>query len=709
MRKKIKNKKTGENMLKHNRCQFLFSIVVLLVLIFISISAFADEGMWTFDNPPAEQLKDKHGFTPTQEWLDHVRLASVRFMDGGSGSFVSPNGLVMTNHHVAVGQLQKVSTGEKNYVNTGFFTSKMIEEQKCPDLEVNILISVEDVTQKVLSVIEESMNEIEALKARKSEIAKIEKESLDKTGLRSNVISLYHGGEYWLYRYKKYTDVRLVFAPERQAAYYGGDFDNFTYPRYDLDVAFFRIYENDKPIISENYFKWSSKGAAENELVFVPGNPGSTDRLFTYKRLEFQRDFYYPLILKYIDKRLQILHQYMKKGPEQKRRALVQIFGLENGKKALTGELKGLLDKKLMAKRKLDEDNFRKIVSENPEWEKEYGDAWEIINKTLDKNVRVAKERFYRRLFGSRMARFAQTIVRYVAEVQKPDAERLDGYHDSELPQLKFRLFSPAPIYRDLEEALLSGTMQMSLDELSPDDEFIKIVLNNRTPEETAKSLINGTRLDDVDLRKKLIEGGEEAVKESTDPLIVLARNLDPIMRESEKWYRENIESVLTPASEKIAKGRFAAYGKGMYPDATFTLRLAYGTVKGYPMNGTKAPYKTTLYGLFDRSLSFDQKVDFSLPQRFWDRQKKLDLSTPVNFVSTCDIIGGNSGSPVINKKAEIVGLIFDGNIESLSGRFVYDDTKSRAVAVHSSYIIEALHNLYKCKSLYREIEGKRK
>lgn len=695
-------------MFKHNH-HLMLSNIFLLLLIFTSISiiAFADEGMWTFDNPPTEQLKEKYGFTPTQEWLDQVRLASVRFMDGGSGSFVSPNGLVMTNHHVAVGQLQKISTEEKNYVNTGFFTSKMADEHKCPDLEVNVLISMDDVTQRVRSAMQEDMDEVEALKARKSEIAKIEKESLDETGLRSNVISLYHGGEYWLYRYKKYTDVRLVFAPERQAAYYGGDFDNFTYPRYDLDVAFFRVYEDDKPVKSKHYFKWNSNGAAEDELVFVPGNPGSTDRLYTYSRLEFQRDFNYPLYLKYIDRRLQILHEYMKKGPEQERRALVQIFGLENGKKALTGELNGLLDEDLMAKRKNDEANFRKLIAENPEWENEYGDAWDTIDKTIEKNVSIAKERFYQRIFGSKMAGFAQTIVRYVTEVPKPDGERLDGYHDSELPQLKFRLLSPAPIYRDLEEALLAGALQMSLNELTPDDEFIKIVLGDRTPEEVAKELINSTQLDDIDLRKKLIEGGEEAVNASSDPLIVLARNLDPMMRASEKWYRENIESVLTPASEKIAKAHFAVYGKDTYPDATFTLRLAYGTVKGYPMNGTIAPYKTTLYGLFDRSLSFDQKGDFSLPQRFWDRQKKLDLSTPVNFVSTCDIIGGNSGSPVINKKAEIVGLIFDGNIESLPGRFVYDEVKSRAVAVHSAYITEAVKKLYKCKNLAKEIEGK--
>jgi len=692
---------------KNHLCQLLVGVILLFSSSLFVVAGLADEGMWTFDNPPVKQLKERYGFTPTQEWLDHVRLASVRFMDGGSGSFVSPNGLVLTNHHVAMGQLQKISTAEKDYVATGFYAATPAEELKCPDLEVNVLISMEDVTQRVQSAVKEGMSEAEALKARRAEIAKIEKESLDKTGLRSNVISLYHGGEYWLYRYKKYTDVRLVMAPERQAAYFGGDSDNFTYPRYDLDMAFFRVYENGKPIKSEHYLKWNSKGAGENELVFVSGNPGSSDRLFTYAQLEFQRDVRYPMILKYIKKRLEILYEYRERGQEQERRALFHIFGLENAKKALTGELRGLLDKNLMAKRKKDEEEFRKLIANNPEWQKLYGDAWDVIAKTIKKSAEKTKEQFYRHLRGSRMASFAATIVRYVAEVQKPDAERLPGYHDSQLNELRFYLFSPAPIYKDLEEATLAGTLQMSLEELGPDDEFIKIVLNGRSPEEVAKDLINGSKLDDVEFRKSLIEGGEKAVKKCKDPLIVLARKLDPMWRKSEKWFRENVESVLTQASEKIAKARFVVYGKSVYPDATFTLRLAYGTVKGYPMNGTKAPYKTTLYGLYDRALSFDQKGEYVLPQRFWDRQHTLNLATPVNFVSTCDIIGGNSGSPVINKNAELVGVIFDGNIESLSGRFIYDEEKNRAVAVHSAYIIEALRKLYDAGKLADEIEGK--
>ena len=693
-------------MVNKNQLRSMFFVFIFTFSISLSINVFSapDEGMWTFDNPPTKQLQEKYGFTPTQEWLDNVRLASVRFMDGGSGSFVSPNGLVLTNHHVAMGQLQKISSAEKNYVADGFYAAILDEEIKSPDLEVNILVSMEDVTKEVMKAIKEEMTDAEALKARQAAIAAIEKKSLKKTGLRSNVVSLYLGGEYWLYRYKKYTDVRLVMAPERQAAYFGGDFDNFTYPRYDLDFAFFRVYENDKPVKSDHYLKWNAKGAQENELVFVSGNPGSTDRLYTYSRLEFQRDFQYPMILNYIDKRLEILREYSKKGEEQARRALGGIFRFENGKKALTGELNGLLDEDLMGRRKKAEHDFQKLVTSNPESQEKYGDAWDTIAKTIEKNIEVAKQQFYGRLIGSRMAGNAKTIVRYVVEIKKKDADRLPGYHDSGLDELKFGLFSPAPIYRDLEQAMLLGNLKMSIEQLGADDEFIQKVLKGRSPEVVVKELIEGTKLDDPEFRRSLIDGGKKAVNNCKDPLIVLARELDPMMRKSEKWSRDNIQSVLTAAGEKIAKARFDVYGKTTYPDATFTLRLSYGTVKGYPMNGTKAPYKTTLYGLFDRSLSFDQGGDFTLPQRFWDRKDKLDLSTPVNFVSTNDIIGGNSGSPVINKNGELVGLIFDGNIESLSGRFMFDEQKNRSVSVHSAYIIEAMKKLYDAGKLTEEL-----
>jgi hypothetical protein len=684
-------------------------VAAAALLVLLTSAAPADEGMWTFDNPPTKLLQEKYGFTPTQEWLDHVRLSSIRFNDGGTGSFVSPDGLVMTNHHVAVGQLQKVSTIQKDYVLEGFHAATPAEEIKAPDLELNVLRSMENVTDRVMASFKPGMSAEQALKARRAEIARIEAESLKGTGLRSNVISLYGGAEYWLYRYKVYTDVRIVFAPPRQVAYFGGDWDNFTYPRFDLDVAFFRVYENDQPVKSDDYFRWHTQGAAMDELVFVPGNPGSTDRLYTMSELAFERDHRYPMVLKYINGRLAALGSYANKGPEEQRRALVQIFGLENAKKAMTGEYEqGLLNKAMMDVKAIEEKTFREQVEKNPVWRDEYGQAWPTIADVVKKEEGAYKAQFYERLTGSQMADLAMTIVFYVIEVAKPDAERLPGYHESQLQAVRFRLLSPAPIYLDLEAAALAGQLQMALDELGRDNPFIQLVLGSRSPEDVAQELVYMSHLNRVPELKKLMEGGLKALEASKDPLIVLARKLEPRLRQNIKWTEDNIDSVLVPARQKIGQARFAVYGHSLYPDATFTLRLAYGTVAGYPMNGTRAPHKTTLYGLYDRSLGFDKSGDWALPEAFWKNVDKLDLATPVNFVSSCDIIGGNSGSPVINKNAEIVGLIFDGNIESLAGRFFFDGRVNRAVAVHPAYIIEALRKLYGASALADEIEGKK-
>jgi len=679
-----------------------------MVLLLSAALATADEGMWTFDNPPTKQPQEKYNFTPTKEWLDHVRLSSVRFMDGGSGSFVSPNGLVMTNHHVAMGQLQKMSTAEQNFVATGFYAPTPEQEAKCPDLELNVLVEMVNVTSRITGAVKPGMKPADALKARKEEQARIEKEYSDKTGLRCDVVSLYNGGEYWLYQYKRYTDIRLVMAPERQIAFWGGDDDNFTYPRYDLDMAFFRVYVDDQPLSTPDYLKFNAAGAENNELVFVSGHPGSTSRLDTYTMMEMQRDYSYPMTLEMIQKRLDVLRSYSKKGPEQERRALGQIFGLENSKKALGGQYQGLLDAKLMAKAKADEEAFRARVNANPEWKKAYGDGWKTIEKVIAKQKKEFGSRSYGSLaLSSSFARYAQTLVFAAAERKKPDMERLDGYHDVQLESAKLRLFSPAPIYKDLEEATFTSMLQMAVDKAGTADPIVSAVLKGRSAEKAAQEMIAATTLDKPDVRKALFEGGAEAVAQSTDPFIVVIRELEPMLRERQEKSRKETESLLTPASEKIANARFAVYGKNMYPDATFTLRLSYGAVKGYPMNGTKAPYKTTLYGLYDRALGFDQEGAWALPPRFWDRQKDLDLSTPANFVCTADIIGGNSGSPVINRNAELVGLVFDGNIESLVGDSVYDENANRCVAVHSAFIIEGLRKLYDAGKLADEIEGK--
>ncbi len=682
--------------------------LALLALLMFTAAAFPpDEGMWTFDNIPLTWLKERYGFTPTQEWLDHIRLSSVRFNDGGSGSFVSPNGLVLTNHHVARGQIQKLSTPQKNYVNNGFYAKTAAEELKCPDLELNVLVAMENVTARVLGAVKADMSGKVALDARKAEIAKIEKESVEATGLRSDIVPLYQGGEYWLYRYKKYTDVRLVFAPEQQIAFFGGDPDNFTFPRHDLDMTLMRVYENDKPLETKHYLRWNTNGAAQDELVFVSGHPGSTNRLNTQAQIEFQRDHSYPYRLALFKRRLEVLRRYSALGEEQARQAQGQIFSIENAQKASLGEYNGLLDAKVMAKKQQEESDFRSKVMANADLKKMYATAWDEIANAQKQQIPMLKPARYRALRGSRLAGLALTLVQYATETKKPDAERLDGFHEAQLASLRFRLFSPAPVYPQLEEMMLADGLQESLEQLGPNDPFIKLVLNGRAPAEVAKELINNTKLSDVTVRKSLAEGGDAAIAASTDPLIMIARKLDPMARELNRWFENNVQSVETTAGEKIGKARFAVYGKTLNPDATFTLRLSYGTVASYPMNGTKAQPMTTIYGLYDRAYGFGLKPPFDLPQRFLERKDKLTMSTPANFVTTNDIIGGNSGSPVINKNGEIVGLIFDGNIESLVGRYVYNIETNRAVAVHTAFMIEALRKLYDAGALADELETK--
>jgi len=680
--------------------------VVSLCGALISGVSRAEEGMWTFDNPPLKQLQEKYHFTPTQRWLDHVRLSSARLNDGGSGSFVSPRGLLLTNHHVALGQLQKNSTPERDYVRDGFYASTPEQEMKSPDLEVDVLISMENVTARIEDALKQAKTPADQYKARQAAIAEIQRESQQKTGLRSDVVTLYQGGEYWLYRYKKYTDVRLVFAPEQQIAFFGGDPDNFTYPRYDLDLALFRVYEDGRPIESKDYLKWNPKGAADGDLVFVSGHPGSTERLYTIAQLAYERDMAEPATLKILKNRIATLKDFAARGPAQALEAESRIFLLENSLKADEGRLKGLQNSAIFGKKQNEEDDFKAKVMANAQWKTAYGGAWREIAEAEKKAATRAKEQYFHGLDSS-LANLGLTIVQYVAEIKKPDGDRLPGYHDSQLDSLKFQLFSKAPIYADMEVARMAGALELDLAEAGPNDPFLKTVLNGKTPKEIAAELVHGSKLADPEARKKLIDGGEAAVAASDDAMVVLARKLDPMWRELIKWNETNVTSVEQKAGEQLGRARFAAYGKSIYPDATFTLRLSYGQLKGYPMNGTIAPYKTTLYGLYDRASSFNFEGPFALPARYRERRAKLDLSTPFNFVTTNDIIGGNSGSPVINRDGEIVGLIFDGNIESLVGDFVYDIETNRAVAVHTAAMTEALSKLYGAPKLVYELLGR--
>jgi len=694
--------------LKRHGWRIAISVLLFTAaLVALRPRTFADEGMWTFDNPPLKQLRERYGFTPTSAWLDHVRLSSVRFNDGGSGSFVSPHGLVLTNHHVALFQLQKLSTAGHDYASGVFYAHTEAQELKCPDLELNVLMSMENVTARVMAAQKPAMSAADALKARRAVIAKIQKESLDSTGLRSDVVQLYQGSEYWLYRYKKYTDVRLVFAPSQQIAFFGGDPDNFTYPRYDLDFALFRVYENGKPVESRNYLRWDPQGPADDALVFVSGNPGSTGRQDTLSQLELLRDHMFPLSLHILNRRLATLERYSAQGKEQARQASSSIFFLQNSLKAYTGMEDGLRNPELMAKKEKEENDLRARFAAHPRLQEEYGGAWKEIASAEKKLAANLKPYRFQSIGGAPLAAEALTIVQYVQEVRKPDGERLPGFHDSQLTSLRYQLFSSAPFYLPMEQAMLASTLAQSSEELGPNDPFVQAALQGKSPQEVAREAFAGTEMGDAASRKSLVEGGAAAVESSKDPLIALARRINPEIVAMIRWHEDNIESVVTRAGEKIGKARFAVYGKSLYPDATFTPRLAYGTVKGYPINGTEAPPHTTFYGLYDRAYSFSLKPPFNLPGLWLNSEQKLDLKTPLDFVTTCDVVGGNSGSPVINRNGNVVGLIFDGNIESLAGYFVYNEKDNRSVAVATTAIIEALRKVYDAGPLANELEGK--
>jgi len=680
-----------------------------LTLFILQLSLTADEGMWTFDNPPRKQWKERYNFAPSDQWLENVRLASVRLNDGGSGAFVSPNGLLMTNQHVASGQLQKVSTPERDYTLEGFYARSREEELKCPDLEINVLVSFENVTKQVQGAVKPGAPDKEANEQRKAMMATIEKESTDKTGLRSEVVKLYSGGEYWLYRYKKYTDIRLVFAAEEQIAFFGGDPDNFTYPRYDLDVAFFRVYENNQPLKTEHYFKWSAAGPADGEFVILSGNPGSTSRLLTIAQLKYQRDVGNPLQMQVWTSRRDALAAYAKTSPEAARRAGEVRRSLENSIKRLVGQQEGLQNQRMMARKETEEKDLRAQIARRPDLQKAYGGAWDRIATAYAALPAMAKRGAFTTIAPSRLGQIAQTLVLYSEETQKPNDRRYDEFRESNLESLRFSLLSPAPIYKDMEEAVLAAWLAEAQKTLGANDPFVKAALQDSTPAGVARAVLGSTKLTDVAARKALLEGGADAIAKSDDLMIQLARRIVPVYRELRAWNEANIQSVDTSAGQRIAEARFAVYGKTVPPDATFTLRLSYGRVLGYEEDTTFVPYKTTFFGMYDRARSFDEKPPYNLPRRYREGMSKIDLSTPLNFAYTADTIGGNSGSPVINRNAEIVGLNFDSNIQKLPNRYWYVDESEggRAIGVHSAAIIEALRKLYGAQQLAQEITGR--
>jgi len=676
----------------------------LAALLLAASPALADEGMWTYDHPPLQQLKQRYGFEPAKEWLDHARLASVRFMDGGSGSFVSPDGLMITNHHVGLGCIQNVSSAENDYVKNGFYAPTRDKEAACPGYEVNVLVGIEDATAKVLGAVRAQMSDKDAREARKAAITKIENDCNAASGLRCNVVTLYQGGEFALYRYKKYTDVRLVFAPEQSIAFFGGDPDNFTFPRHDVDICLVRAYENGQPAKPAAYLPFSTSGVADGELVFVSGNPGSTSRQETVAQLQLQRDVALPLTLELLKRRLAVLREYSARGPEQARRAKAQVFGLENSFKAQEGRLGALQDARAMARKLEEERQLRAKVAADAGLATATGDPWAAIESAEKKGAGRVNESFLVGFGGSRLLGIAGNVVRYVAEVQKPNEQRLEEYIDSNLEPLKNRLYSRAPVFDDLEEATLANQLSWALEKLGPAHPFVTTVLGGKTPAEVAKAAVAGTKLKDPEARRALVEGGSAAVAASSDSMIVLARRIDPLARELRKFREDEVEAPTTRAGEKIAQARFKTYGRTAPPDATFTLRLSYGTVKGFPAEGTTIAPFTTFHGMIDRSLSQGGKEPWALPPRWLEKQGALALATPLNFASTNDIIGGNSGSPVLNAKGEFVGIVFDSNIHGLAWDYFYTDERARCVSVDARGIVEALRSVFAADALVKEL-----
>ena len=685
-----------------------FSLLTLPVILALTLApARADEGMWLFNAPPRDVLRARYQFEVSDAWLDHLQKSSVRFNSGGSGSFVSADGLLISNHHVGADALQKLSTKEKNYVRDGFYARTRAEEVKCLDLELNVLQSIEDVTARVNAAIPKDADPAAAFLARRKIIAQIEKESLDSTGLRSDVVTLWQGGAYHLYRSKRYTDVRLVFAPEQQMAFYGGDPDNFEFPRYDLDICLFRAYENGQPAKIDNFLRFSPAGPADGDLVFVSGHPGHTSRLLTVAELRDERDRAVPYRLALLKQMDVLLSSWSARNPENARRARDLLFGAQNSRKAYDGRLAGLLDPDLFAAKIKAEENFTNQLAGKPEFAEALAAYGKIARAA---GILAAQSRRYDLLeksygFTSDNYRIARTLLRAGDEYPKPNGERLREFSDSGKVSLELALFSEKPIYTDLEILTLSASLTFLATQLGDDDPLVQRVLAGKSPHDRAVELIETTKVRDVAFRKQLYAGGASAVAAANDPMIELGRTVDAEARALRKVFEEQDEAK-QEAHAAIARARNALLGTTGYPDATFTLRLAFGTVRGYEEDNRPVPAFTTFSGLYQRGKEMNNRPPFDLMPSWIKHQSAVNPNTPFNFVSTCDIIGGNSGSPVVNRAGEFVGIIFDGNLQGLSWDYAFSDRQGRATSVDSAAILAALEKVYGVKELAKELKG---
>jgi Peptidase S46 len=680
---------------------------VLLLCFMFAQAAQADEGMWTFDNFPSSTVGTKYGFTPSQEWLNHVRLSSLRIAGGCSASFISPQGLVMTNHHCVVECLDQLSTAQQNLEESGFSAKTPAEEKKCPDFELDQLVEIRDVTKDMLEALTGKTGDA-ANKALNAKRAELEQSCGSDASVRCDVVSLYQGGVYDLYRYKRYNDVRLVFAPEFSVAQFGGDPDNFNFPRFDFDIGLLRAYEGDKPAASRNYLRWSANGTKDGDLVFVSGNPGGTFRELTDAQLAFERDTLFPSRIPEVAERRGQLEVFVSRGPEQSREASDDLFFLENSFKVYFGRQQALLDPQFFATKVQEEQKLRAATAADPKLAA-YASAWDDIAKVQQvraqlfvRNASLSGRSFRTGLLGD-----AVTLVRAAAERTKPNRERLPEYTDKALVNVQQQLTAAVPIYKDLEELNLAFLFTVIRRDLGADDPFVRKMLGKESPEQLAHRLVSGTHLDDPKVREELYKGGQSAVDAANDPMIRFAASINLDLLAVRKDYEARVDAPTRSAAAKIAKARFAIYGTSVDPDATFTLRLTYGTVKGFEDAEGKfvEPY-TNIGGLFERATG---APPYALPESWLKAKASLNLSAPMNLSTTNDTTGGNSGSPMIDKEANIVGLLFDGNIFSLGGDYGYDAAKNRSVAVDSRALLEGMRKVYHIDRIVNEIEAARK
>ncbi|MEA2735116.1 MAG: hypothetical protein QOE14_1567, partial [Humisphaera sp.] len=665
-------------------------------------------------HPPIDFLKQRYNFAPTAQWLEHAQKSAVNF-DGASASFVSRDGLVLTNHHVGSWVISKLSTPQRDLRRTGFYAPTRAQELRCPETELNVLWSTQDVTADVTADTA-VLPPADQFQARRKRMLTLEKEAEEKSGLNCKIVPLYGGARYHLYRSRRFTDVRLVFAPEESIGFFGGDTDNFEYPRFDHDFCFFRVYDDKtgEVVHPEHFLKWSAKGASENDLLFVFGHPGRTNRLFTYDHVRFDRDVELPTKLSSLWRRETQLHTFSDRGPENARLARSDMFGVQNSRKSSTGALAALLDPKFLARKAEADQALRTFVERDSQSKTRWGDAWPKIADS-----RKAFGQFYARrdalqplAWWSDYGGLAFKIVQLTAERVKPNADRLPEYGDASLDSLLLEIYSPLPIEDRMEVDRIASYLSYPAERLGADDPLVKKMLAGRSPRERAEELVRGTHLKDVAFRRKLVDGGVAAVAACDDPMIRLLAMMDPDLRAIRKRYEDEVQSVERENYAKVAAAQFAMKGEAAYPDATGTLRIAFGAAKGYRDDeGRDVPAFTNYRGMYqrwrDRRGPQREEPPFYLPPRWVKAEKKLQLDTPLNFVLTADIVGGNSGSPIVNRAGELVGLIFDSNLQGLGSSYAYDDRQGRAIAVDARAIIEALRKVYDAPSLVDELTAR--